>query len=130
MKNYRVGVVEIRWADGDPDDVVAPWPKKHHGTPIQVHVERMDDGDIWMAIYDTTTGDDLHMWFHAAKKNVLEWTVRDHEDPARRAALTQGQHMTLLRRYHLHLLVIGAIRIVAGQEAANRYIDALTEDTP
>jgi len=73
----RRGCVEIRWSGDDPDDVVAPWPKELDGNPILVHVERMDDGDIWMAIYDQVSGEDVHMWFRAAKKGVLEWTVRD-----------------------------------------------------
>jgi len=38
----------------------------------------------------------------------------------------------ILRRYHIELLVIGALRIVAGKGAAQRYIarlDAPHEDT-
>jgi hypothetical protein len=31
----------------------------------------------------------------------------------------------ILRRYHLHLLVIGYLRLVGGQAAANRYIGRL-----
>jgi hypothetical protein len=30
-----------------------------------------------------------------------------------------------VRTYHFHLLVIGAIRLTAGNEAASRYIDGL-----
>jgi hypothetical protein len=67
------GPVEIRWDDdGDPDDVVAPYPDRDQR--VAVHVERMDTGDIWMAIqYDET--ERVVMWFRAVKKNVLEWTV-------------------------------------------------------
>lgn len=80
MGNEQRGVVEIRWTrDGDPDDVVAPWPSAHAGAPVTVHVERMDDGDIWMNIREEHTGTNVHMWFCAVKKNVLEWTVRDGE---------------------------------------------------
>ena len=78
MKPERRGCVEIRWAeDGDPDDVVAPWPRRLDGTPVTVHVERMSDGDVWMAIYDKAMDTDVHMWFHARKKGELQWTVRD-----------------------------------------------------
>jgi len=73
----RRGVVEIRWADGDPDDVVAPGPRDLDGTPLIVHVERMDDGDVWMAITNLDTQEDVHMWFRAVRKGELEWTVRD-----------------------------------------------------
>lgn len=75
------GVVEIRWQpDGDPDDVVAPWPFVNKGLPVTVHVERMSDGDIWMAIYEESTDTDVHMWFRAVRKGELEWTVRgEHE---------------------------------------------------
>ena len=31
----------------------------------------------------------------------------------------------MVRRYHVYLLVIGAIRLVGGQESAFRYIDTL-----
>ena len=71
----RRGCVEIRWADdGDPDDVVAPWPKSLDGTPIMVHVERMSDGHVWLAIYDGEN--DVHMDFTASKKGKLRWFVR------------------------------------------------------
>ena len=36
-----------------------------------------------------------------------------------------GSMWAVVRRYHIHLLVIGVIRIVAGQKAAGRYIDRL-----
>ena len=76
--NEQRGCVEIRWqSDGDPDDVVAPWPSAHAGAPVTVHVERMSDGDVWMNIYEESTGADVHMWFRAVRKGVLEWTVRD-----------------------------------------------------
>ena len=29
----------------------------------------------------------------------------------------------IIRRWHLHLLMIGIVRLVAGQQAAHRYID-------
>ena len=73
----RLGCVEIRWSENDPDDVVAPWPKELDGTPILVHVERMDDGAVWMAIYDQVNDTDVHMWFRAVEKDVLKWTVPD-----------------------------------------------------
>lgn len=49
--NQRRGCVEIRWNEDDPDDVVAPWPRELDGTPILVHIERMDDDHIWLAIF-------------------------------------------------------------------------------
>ena len=72
--NEQRGLVEIRWQGDDPDDVVAPWPRSKDGTPISIHVERMDDGHVWMNIYGPDT--DVHMWFHARRKNELEWTVQ------------------------------------------------------
>jgi len=73
----RRGCVEIRWAeDGDPDDVVAPWPKELDGSPVQIHIERMSDGHIWLAIYDDSRDVDVHMDFTAHKKNDLRWFVR------------------------------------------------------
>jgi hypothetical protein len=76
MTVERRGCVEIRWSDDDPDDVVAPWPKELDGTPIEVHVERMSDDAVWMAIYDPSNDSDVHMWLRA-KKGKLVWTVRD-----------------------------------------------------
>jgi hypothetical protein len=79
--NEQRGCVEIRWAsDGDPDDVVTPWPRSSDGLPVTVHVERMDDGDIWMNIHEKTTKTDVHMWFRAVRKNELEWTVRKQHE--------------------------------------------------
>lgn len=73
----RRGCVEIRWAeDGDPDDVVAPWPQELDGDPVMVHIERMSDGHIWLAIYDQSRDIDVHMDFTATKKNDLRWFVR------------------------------------------------------
>lgn len=76
------GCVEIRWTpEGDPDDVVAPWGAGSLGrSPIAIHVERMSDGTIWMAIYNSHDPKDdsrVVMWFHARKKEVLEWTVSE-----------------------------------------------------
>lgn len=73
------GAVEIRWAsDGDPDDVVAPWPHSKQDERIGVHVERMGDGEIWMAIDPAGEGAErVVMWFHAKRKGVLEWTVSE-----------------------------------------------------
>lgn len=71
------GAVEIRWAsDGDPDDVVAPYPRRHDAEKIGVHIERMDDGLIWMAIDPPGLGAErVVMWFQAIRKNELEWRV-------------------------------------------------------
>lgn len=80
MSAEQRGLVEIRWAsDGDPDDVVAPWPRSNDDIPIMVHVERMSDGHIWMNIHGPDT--DVHMWFRARRKNDLEWTISKEEPP-------------------------------------------------
>lgn len=73
--NQRRGCVEIRWNEDDPDDVVAPWPRELDGTPILVHIERMDDDHIWLAIYDQATGEDVHM--DIVSNGPMRWTVRD-----------------------------------------------------
>lgn len=75
----RRGAVEIRWAsDGDPDDVVAPWPAALRDEKIGVHVERMSDGQIWMSIDPAGVGAErVVMWFNAKRKNELEWTVSE-----------------------------------------------------
>ena len=31
----------------------------------------------------------------------------------------------IVRRYHFHVLVVGAIRLTAGRDAAQRYINGL-----
>lgn len=73
--NERLGCIEIRWNDDDPDDVVAPWPQELDGDPVQVHVERMSDGHVWMEIRDDKRDLSVCMWFRAVKKGDLLWTV-------------------------------------------------------
>ena len=73
--NQRRGCVEIRWKEDDPDDVVAPWPRELDGTPIIVHIERMDDDHIWLAIYDQASAEDVHM--DIVSEGPMRWTVRD-----------------------------------------------------
>jgi len=73
MATEHRGPVEIRWApDGDPDDVVAPYgPSKD--TPVFVHIERMNDGLVWLSI---NWGEErCVMWFTAKKKGELDWFV-------------------------------------------------------
>lgn len=76
----NVGCCEIRWADGDPDDVVAPWPSALAGTPVSVHVERMNDGDVWMEITDEEKRLSAVFWLRAVRKGVLEWTSTERRD--------------------------------------------------
>lgn len=79
----RVGSIEIRWNDGDPDDVVAPWPSREAFPPVAVHVERMNDGDVWMEIVDGDKKVSAIFWFRAVRKGVLEWTSHERRDYSR-----------------------------------------------
>ncbi len=79
-KHEHVGCIEIRWADGDPDDVVAPWPKSLVNTPVSVHVERMDEGTVWMEITDEQRGLGAIFWLRAVRKGVLEWTSTERRE--------------------------------------------------
>jgi hypothetical protein len=75
--HQNVGCIEVRWAEDDPDDVVAPWPSAFFTSPVSVHVERMDDGVVWFCIRDEERDCELHMNLYARRKGVLEWTVQE-----------------------------------------------------
>lgn len=72
----RIGRIEVRWNGDDPDDVVAPWPHPK-GEQIMVHVERMDDDHIWIAIYDDEAGKRISMFFES--DSPIRWTLGEED---------------------------------------------------